>query len=135
MVCRCHYKVILEANTFSFSFKFKWCVFNYQYCLMKLNYFFAYLIKISLGLTLTFKIINWSKEMAEVIKIPKMSDTMTEGVISSWLKKRNEIVSGDVLAEVETDKATMELNPMKMVLFGTWCSEGYRSCGRSYSHY
>ena len=48
--------------------------------------------------------------MAEVIKMPKMSDTMTEGVISSWLKKEgDEIVSGDVLAEVETDKATMEL--------------------------
>ena len=48
--------------------------------------------------------------MAEVIKMPKMSDTMTEGVISSWLKKEGDvIVSGDVLAEVETDKATMEL--------------------------
>ena len=48
--------------------------------------------------------------MAEVIKMPKMSDTMTEGVISTWLKKEgDEIVSGDVLAEVETDKATMEL--------------------------
>ena len=42
--------------------------------------------------------------------MPKMSDTMTEGVISSWLKKEGDvIVSGDVLAEVETDKATMEL--------------------------
>ncbi|MAZ41212.1 MAG: pyruvate dehydrogenase, partial [Flammeovirgaceae bacterium] len=48
--------------------------------------------------------------MAEVIKMPKMSDTMTEGVISTWLKKEGDvIVSGDVLAEVETDKATMEL--------------------------
>ena len=48
--------------------------------------------------------------MAEVIKMPKMSDTMTEGVISAWLKKEGDvIVSGDVLAEVETDKATMEL--------------------------
>jgi pyruvate dehydrogenase E2 component (dihydrolipoamide acetyltransferase) len=47
--------------------------------------------------------------MAEVIKMPKMSDTMTEGVISAWLKKEGDvIVSGDVLAEVETDKATME---------------------------
>ena len=48
--------------------------------------------------------------MAEVIKMPKMSDTMEEGVIASWLKKEGDKVSsGDVLAEVETDKATMEL--------------------------
>ncbi|OKL40377.1 pyruvate dehydrogenase complex dihydrolipoamide acetyltransferase [Pontibacter flavimaris] len=48
--------------------------------------------------------------MAEVIKMPKMSDTMTEGVIASWLKKEGDKVSaGDILAEVETDKATMEL--------------------------
>jgi len=48
--------------------------------------------------------------MAVVIKMPKMSDTMTEGVIASWLKKvGDKIKSGDVLAEVETDKATMEL--------------------------
>ena len=48
--------------------------------------------------------------MAEVIKMPRMSDTMTEGVIVSWLKKEGDTVkSGDVLAEVETDKATMEL--------------------------
>jgi pyruvate dehydrogenase E2 component (dihydrolipoamide acetyltransferase) len=48
--------------------------------------------------------------MAVVIKMPKMSDTMTEGVIAAWLKKVGDNVkSGDVLAEVETDKATMEL--------------------------
>ncbi|MHA6247756.1 pyruvate dehydrogenase complex dihydrolipoamide acetyltransferase [Pontibacter sp. CAU 1760] len=48
--------------------------------------------------------------MAEVIRMPKMSDTMTEGVIASWLKKEGDKVSsGDILAEVETDKATMEL--------------------------
>ncbi|MGI4834428.1 MAG: pyruvate dehydrogenase complex dihydrolipoamide acetyltransferase [Janthinobacterium lividum] len=48
--------------------------------------------------------------MAVVIKMPKMSDTMTEGVIASWLKKvGDKVKSGDVLAEVETDKATMEL--------------------------
>ncbi|MBF8964501.1 pyruvate dehydrogenase complex dihydrolipoamide acetyltransferase [Pontibacter sp. FD36] len=48
--------------------------------------------------------------MAEVIRMPKMSDTMTEGVIASWLKKVGDKVSaGDILAEVETDKATMEL--------------------------
>ncbi len=48
--------------------------------------------------------------MAEVIRMPKMSDTMEEGVIASWLKKVGDAVkSGDILAEVETDKATMEL--------------------------
>src|SRR5688572_17848823 len=48
--------------------------------------------------------------MAEIIRMPKMSDTMTEGVIASWLKKEGDTVkSGDILAEVQTDKATMEL--------------------------
>ncbi len=48
--------------------------------------------------------------MAEVIRMPKMSDTMEEGVIVEWLKKVGDTVkSGDILAEVETDKATMEL--------------------------
>ncbi len=48
--------------------------------------------------------------MAEIIKMPKMSDTMEEGVIAAWLKKEGDTVkSGDILAEVETDKATMEL--------------------------
>ena len=48
--------------------------------------------------------------MAEVIRMPKMSDTMEEGVIASWLKQEgDEVSSGDILAEVETDKATMEL--------------------------
>ncbi|MEQ9441144.1 MAG: pyruvate dehydrogenase complex dihydrolipoamide acetyltransferase [Cyclobacteriaceae bacterium] len=48
--------------------------------------------------------------MAEIIKMPKMSDTMEEGVIASWLKKvGDKVESGDIIAEVETDKATMEL--------------------------
>jgi pyruvate dehydrogenase E2 component (dihydrolipoamide acetyltransferase) len=48
--------------------------------------------------------------MAEVIRMPKMSDTMLEGVIANWLKKEGDIIkSGDIIAEVETDKATMEL--------------------------
>ncbi len=48
--------------------------------------------------------------MAEIIRMPKMSDTMLEGVISKWLKKvGDKVKSGDVLAEVDTDKATMEL--------------------------
>ncbi|AEL24476.1 pyruvate dehydrogenase complex dihydrolipoamide acetyltransferase [Cyclobacterium marinum] len=48
--------------------------------------------------------------MAEIIRMPKMSDTMEEGVIAQWLKKVGDKVKpGDILAEVETDKATMEL--------------------------
>src|SRR6187402_2925636 len=48
--------------------------------------------------------------MAEVIRMPKMSDTMTEGVIAAWHKKvGDKVKSGDLLAEVETDKATMEM--------------------------
>ena len=47
---------------------------------------------------------------ATVIRMPKMSDTMTEGTIAAWLKQvGDKVKSGDVLAEVETDKATMEL--------------------------
>lgn len=48
--------------------------------------------------------------MAEVIRMPRLSDTMEEGNIVSWQKKVGDAVkAGDVLAEVETDKATMEL--------------------------
>ena len=47
--------------------------------------------------------------MAEVVRMPKMSDTMTEGVIAKWHKKVGDTVkSGDLVAEVETDKATMD---------------------------
>jgi len=47
--------------------------------------------------------------MAEVIRMPLLSDTMTEGKIISWNKKvGDKVKSDDVLAEVETDKATME---------------------------
>ncbi len=48
--------------------------------------------------------------MAEVILMPRLSDTMTDGVIAAWHKKVGDTVKkGDVLAEIETDKATMEL--------------------------
>jgi pyruvate dehydrogenase E2 component (dihydrolipoamide acetyltransferase) len=48
--------------------------------------------------------------MAKAIVMPKMSDTMTEGVIANWLKNvGDQVKKGDILAEVETDKATMEL--------------------------
>ncbi len=56
------------------------------------------------------KAIDTSNINAALITMPKMSDTMTEGVIANWLKKvGDEVKSGDILAEVETDKATMEL--------------------------
>lgn len=48
--------------------------------------------------------------MAEIIRMPRLSDTMEEGNIIGWMKKVGDVVEpGDVLAEVETDKATMEL--------------------------
>lgn len=47
--------------------------------------------------------------MAEVIRMPKLSDTMTEGVVADWHKKVGDAVSsGEILAEIESDKATME---------------------------
>jgi pyruvate dehydrogenase E2 component (dihydrolipoamide acetyltransferase) len=47
--------------------------------------------------------------MAEIVKMPKLSDTMTEGVVAAWHKKvGDKVKSGDLLAEIETDKATME---------------------------
>src|SRR5258708_33379511 len=52
--------------------------------------------------------------MAEVILMPRLSDTMTEGVIAAWHKKIGDpIKKGDLLAEVETDKATMDLESSK----------------------
>lgn len=47
--------------------------------------------------------------MAEIINMPRLSDTMEEGVVAKWLKKvGDKIQEGDILAEIETDKATME---------------------------
>lgn len=47
--------------------------------------------------------------MAEIITMPRLSDTMTEGTVATWLKKVGDKISeGDILAEIETDKATME---------------------------
>lgn len=47
--------------------------------------------------------------MAEIVRMPKMSDTMTEGVVAKWHKKVGDnIKSGELVAEIETDKATME---------------------------
>lgn len=53
-------------------------------------------------------------KMEEVVLMPRLSDTMTEGVIAGWNKKVGDAVKkGDVLAEIETDKATMELESYK----------------------
>lgn len=47
--------------------------------------------------------------MATVINMPRLSDTMTEGTVATWLKNVGDAVEeGDILAEIETDKATME---------------------------
>lgn len=47
--------------------------------------------------------------MAEIVRMPKMSDTMTEGVIAKWHKKvGDQVKSGELMAEIETDKATMD---------------------------
>ena len=47
--------------------------------------------------------------MAEIVKMPKLSDTMTEGVVSKWHKKvGDKVKSGELLAEIETEKATMD---------------------------
>lgn len=59
--------------------------------------------------TATATAIDTSGIKAEIVLMPKMSDTMTEGVIAAWHKKTGDAVkSGELLAEVETDKATME---------------------------
>ncbi|MFD2920896.1 pyruvate dehydrogenase complex dihydrolipoamide acetyltransferase [Terrimonas rubra] len=53
-------------------------------------------------------------KMDEVVLMPRLSDTMTEGVIASWNKNvGDDVKKGDVLAEIETDKATMELESYK----------------------
>ena len=47
--------------------------------------------------------------MAEIINMPRLSDTMEEGTVAKWYKKvGDEVNEGDILAEIETDKATME---------------------------
>ena len=47
--------------------------------------------------------------MAIIVNMPRLSDTMEEGTVASWLKKvGDKVEEGDILAEIETDKATME---------------------------
>ena len=57
--------------------------------------------------------------MAEIINMPRLSDTMEEGTVSSWLKKvGDQINEGDILAEIETDKATMEVEAVDEGVLG-----------------
>src|ERR1700751_3421971 len=60
------------------------------------------------------------------IQMPKLSDTMTEGTLVSWKKKRGDKVSvGEVIAEIETDKATMEWESLgDGTLFEIYVQEG-----------
>jgi pyruvate dehydrogenase E2 component (dihydrolipoamide acetyltransferase) len=64
--------------------------------------------------------------MAEIIEMPKLSDTQTVGTLISWLKKTGEMVGeGEIIAEVETDKATMELESfVGGVLITQYVNEG-----------
>ena len=53
--------------------------------------------------------------MATVITMPRLSDTMTEGTVATWLKKVGDTIKeGDILAEIETDKATMEFEELEI---------------------
>ncbi|HPF11473.1 MAG TPA: pyruvate dehydrogenase complex dihydrolipoamide acetyltransferase [Flavobacteriaceae bacterium] len=53
--------------------------------------------------------VNALPEGVQIITMPRLSDTMEEGTVASWLKKEGDsIAEGDILAEIETDKATME---------------------------
>lgn len=57
----------------------------------------------------TKKQVDTSGINAKIIKMPKLSDTMTEGTVAKWVKKvGDKVESGEILAEIETDKATME---------------------------
>src|SRR5699024_6924257 len=65
-------------------------------------------------------------EDVEIINMPRLSDTMEEGTLSSWVKKEgDEVEDGDILAEIETDKATMEFESFyDGVLLKTIIDEG-----------
>lgn len=55
------------------------------------------------------EVIDTSNIAATIVKMPKLSDTMKEGTVATWVKKVGDVVeSGEILAEIETDKATME---------------------------
>lgn len=69
---------------------------------------------------------NAVPEGVEIITMPRLSDTMEEGTVASWLKKEGDTVEeGDILAEIETDKATMEFESFhKGVLLKIGVQEG-----------
>jgi pyruvate dehydrogenase E2 component (dihydrolipoamide acetyltransferase) len=64
--------------------------------------------------------------MATLIEMPKLSDTMTVGTLVNWLKKEGDpVTNGDMIAEVETDKATMEVECFEEgILIKQYCKEG-----------
>ena len=64
--------------------------------------------------------------MATLIDMPKLSDTMTVGTLVRWLKNEGDAVAnGDMIAEIETDKATMEVECFdEGILIKHYCSEG-----------
>ena len=64
--------------------------------------------------------------MATLIEMPKLSDTMTVGTLVNWLKKEGDsVANGDMIAEVETDKATMEVECFEDgFLIKQYCKEG-----------
>ena len=56
--------------------------------------------------------------MATIINMPRLSDTMEEGTVATWLKNVGDSVDeGDILAEIETDKATMEFGSFHCLLY------------------
>ena len=67
--------------------------------------------------------------MAEVVNMPRLSDTMTEGVVAKWHKNVGDKISeGDLLAEIETDKATMEFESFQEgVLLHIGVAEGSKA--------
>ncbi|PJA07383.1 MAG: pyruvate dehydrogenase, partial [Flavobacteriales bacterium CG_4_10_14_0_2_um_filter_32_8] len=67
--------------------------------------------------------------MAEIVRMPKLSDTMIEGVVAKWHKKvGDKVKEGDLLADIETDKATMEF---ESYLNGTLLYIGVQEGGTS----
>ena len=62
--------------------------------------------------------------MAEIINMPRLSDTMEEGTVATWFKKVGDTINeGDILAEIETDKATMEFEHF---MLENYCILGFK---------
>ena len=74
--------------------------------------------------------------MAVLVRMPKMSDTMTEGVVVKWHKKVGDAVkSGELLAEIETDKATMEFESYEAGVFFLFFFQQRLKIFSCFSHY